>query len=123
MPGRLELCAFFAGLCATLLLGYWGIQHNDHGERLRFEQEAKGAVHAIELRLRGYHEVLRGIGALFDVPRETTREDFRAFVRSLDLKGRYPGVETLSFSRYVRGEERAAFDATRRSRGVLGGFP
>ncbi len=116
LPGRIELGALFFGLLFTLFLVYWAVQHNEHSESLRFKEQASDAAHAIDLRLRGYEEMVRGVGALFDVPREVTRTDFSAYVRSLDLRRRYPGVESLSFARYIREEDKAAFERQRATR-------
>src|SRR5688500_12883108 len=96
-PGWLELGALLCGIVASLVLGYWGVQHNNYGEHLRFDNEANDAAHAIHLRLRGYEEMLRGVGALLEVPRDTPRADFAAYLRTLELEARYPGLHTLSF--------------------------
>ena len=116
LPGLIELGAFVFGLLVSLFLVYWAVQHNEHGESLRFKQQARDAAHAVDLRLRGYEEMVRGVGALFDVPREVTRSDFSAYVGSLDLRRRYPGVESLSFARYIREEDKAAFERQRAMR-------
>jgi PAS domain S-box-containing protein len=112
--------AFLFGLLVSAFLIYWAVQHNEHGENLRFKQQARDAAHAIDLRLRGYEEMVRGVGALFDVPREVTASDFSAYVGSLDLRRRYPGVESLSFARYIREEDKAAFERHRASRSTDG---
>ena len=104
----LQLGAFVCGVMFSLFLCYWAIQRNDFEQDLRFEKDAYSATHAIEIRLRSYEEMLRGLGALFDASNDTAREDFRAYVRSLDLPARYPGVQSLSFARYVRHAGRDA---------------
>ncbi|MDB5865992.1 MAG: sensor hybrid histidine kinase [Betaproteobacteria bacterium] len=104
----LQCGAFACGLVFSAFLCYWAIQRNDFEEDLRFETDARNAAHAIEIRIRSYEEMLRGIAALFDASGETTRANFDAYIKSLAVVGRYPGVQSLSFARYVQHERRGA---------------
>ncbi|HEX2829077.1 MAG TPA: ATP-binding protein [Burkholderiales bacterium] len=100
----LEAAAFVIGLAFSAFLAYWAIQRNEVDDERRFESDAQSASHAIELRIRSYEEMLRGLAALFDASGETTRESFHAYVQSLRVVGRYPGVQSLSFGRYLQHE-------------------
>src|SRR5688572_15767137 len=100
----LEAAAFVCGLAFSAFLAYWAIQRNDVEQERRFESDAQTAVHAIEIRIRSYEEMLRGLAALFDASGDTTRESFQAYVQSLRVVGRYPGVQSLSFARYTQHE-------------------
>jgi PAS domain S-box-containing protein len=112
-PGVLQCGAFVCGLIFSAFLGYWAIQRNDFEENLRFDTDARNAAHAIEIRIRSYEEMLRGIAALFDASGEPTRANFDAYIKSLAVVGRYPGVQSLSFARYVQHEHRHEAGAAR----------
>jgi len=58
-------------------------------------------------------EVLRGLQGLFlqAGERPVSRDEFRRYADQLNLDGRYPGIQALSFTRYLRGEQLAAFEA------------
>jgi PAS domain S-box-containing protein len=117
--GVLQCGAFVCGLLFSVFLGYWAIQRNDFEEDLRFETEARNAAHAIEIRIRSYEEMLRGIAALFDASGETTRANFDAYIKSLAVVSRYPGVQSLSFARYVQHERRHEAAAAREGDGAF----
>jgi PAS domain S-box-containing protein len=110
----LQCGAFVCGLIFSAFLGYWAIQRNDFEENLRFDTDARNAAHAIEIRIRSYEEMLRGIAALFDASGETTRANFDAYIKSLAVVGRYPGVQSLSFARYIQHERRHEAAAARK---------
>ncbi len=93
------------GLVLSACLAWWAIQKNEFDSSRRFEADARNAAHSIEIRLRTYEEMLRGLAALFDTSNETTREGFHAYAQSLDLPSRYPGVQSLSFARYVQADQ------------------
>jgi two-component system sensor histidine kinase/response regulator len=106
MSAALQAAAFVCGIFFSIFLCYWAIQRNDFEEDLRFETDASTAAHAVELRMLGYAEMLRGLAAFFDTSEHVTAGDFHTYVKSLDLRARYPGVQTLTFAEYVPHEQR-----------------
>ena len=102
VPGWIELGAFLCGIVASLLLGYWALQHNNYQETLRFEHEAHDAAHAVEIRLRAHEEMLRGAAAMLVRADNVTSEDLRAYVNTLDVAARYPGLRSLEIARETR---------------------
>ncbi|HEX2830426.1 MAG TPA: CHASE domain-containing protein [Burkholderiales bacterium] len=79
--------------------------------RSRFEREASEAKGLIEVRIHFYADILYGLRALFATQPNVSRLDFHRYVRSLDLKQRYPGFDLVNFAAYVPGRERARFEA------------
>ncbi len=107
----LQTGAFICGLIFSAFLCYWAIQRNDFEQDLRFESDAGTAAHSVEMRLLGYAEMLRGLAALFEARHESagvTREEFQSYVKSLQVSSRYPGMQWLTYARYVPHERRAA---------------
>jgi signal transduction histidine kinase len=71
--------------------------------REQFVADAQETRNRIEMRLRTYVEVVRDGTALLAASNETHLAEFRAFVKRLDLPGRYPGIAGIGFAQHVEG--------------------
>jgi PAS domain S-box-containing protein len=98
--------AFLCGLLFSAFLAYWAIQRNDFDQELRFENNAQDAAHAVELRMRSYEEMLRGLAAMFEAVGETSRQGFDDYIDSLRVVERYPALQAITYGRYTRHEDR-----------------
>ena len=78
--------------------------------RLRFERQASDASAVIESRLHFYADILYGLRALFTSQGPVSRLQFHSFIESLDLKHRYPGVDSLNFAAYVPARDKQRFE-------------
>ena len=94
-------------------------------ERTRFIQEARAFSDALSQRIEGNTEVVYGLRGLFTVNPNLTRAEFDRVASNLDVGTRFPGVRNLSFTRWVPGAERAAYEARVRADTSLSpqGFP
>ncbi|WP_426304096.1 EAL domain-containing protein [Acidovorax facilis] len=79
--------------------------------RARFMQEARGFADALSQRIEGHTEVVNGLRGLFTANPHLTRLEFERAASDLEVGQRYPGVRNLSFTRWVPGAERAAYEA------------
>src|SRR3989344_2361429 len=79
--------------------------------RARFMQEARGVADALSQRIEGHTEVVNGLRGLFTANPHLTRLEFERAASDLEVGQRYPGVRNLSFTRWVPGAERAAYEA------------
>ena len=97
----------------------------EHVARLRFEREANNANAVIEDRLRSYSDVLYALRALFASEGPVDRLRFHRFVKSLDLKHRYPGFISMNYAAHVPARNKASFEeAVRRDTSLEpGGYP
>jgi PAS domain S-box-containing protein len=93
--------------------------------RLRFERQAGDAKGIIEGRVHSYAQILYALRALFASQPTVTRAEFRGFVEGLDLRGRYPGFDSVNFARYVTQEDAKRFEEEVRRDTSLepGGYP
>lgn len=92
-------------------------EHQEYFERRVAEAQGVLAQH-----LRMNLEVLRGLQALFTQAgeRPVSREEFRRYAGHLNLEGRYPGIRALSFTRYLHGDQLAAYEAGIRQNPAVG---
>ena len=77
----------------------------------RFQQEARAFADALGQRIEGHTEVVNGLRGLFIANPRLTRAEFERAASDLDVGQRYAGVRNLSFTRWVPGAERAAYEA------------
>src|SRR5438874_11852603 len=81
------------------LLAWQLAQRYDALERgARFHLESEEVRRAVAFRMEAYVSALQQARGLFGGAHEVTREEFRAYVRSMDLAARYPGALAVGFA-------------------------
>ncbi len=102
-----------AGLC--LLLSAWLTQRQAISvaqiENARFIQETRAFTDALRQRIAGHTEIVSGLRSLFSANPHLSRLDFERAASELEVGQRYPGVRTLSFTRWVQAADKAAYEA------------
>jgi signal transduction histidine kinase len=98
------------GVPASILLFALFQDAVDDSARLRFERYASDTKHVIEARVKSYADILHGLGALFTDQRPVNRLQFHRFVKSLDLKRRYPGFDVVNYAIYVPARGKRLFE-------------
>ena len=83
----------------------------------RFRLEAEEVRRAIAFRMETYVSALQQARGLFAGTHEVTRDEFRAYVRNMDLDTRYPGVLAIGFTRRVPPDAKRAFEEEVRREG------
>src|SRR6266436_9709892 len=82
----------------------------ENAARLRFERQASDAKCIIDDRIHFYADILFGLKALFGTHSPVTRLQFHNFVKSLDLKNRYPGFDVVNYALYVPAKDKRRFE-------------
>ena len=80
-------------------------------EEARFTQETRAFSDALSQRIAGHTEVGNGLRGLFTANPRLSRLDFERAASEMEVGQRYPGVRNLSFTRWVPGPEREAYEA------------
>ena len=109
------LAVGFAGLAVTAAISLTHLRSAQALAQLRFSQSAEAFSTALAQRLDSYTEIAFGLRGLFIINPALTRRDFVQAVERLDIGNRHPEIKNLAFTRYVRGTEKAAFEARVRS--------
>lgn len=86
-------------------------------DRARFQELVSDAEQKVRARMAAYEEAVRAGVALFAADPELTRDEFRRFVETLDVK-RYPGFSGIGVSFPVQRGAEEAFKKFAASRGV-----
>ena len=76
--------------------------------RDRFEARSDDVRDAIVERMRACEGLVRGAAGLFAASTEVTRNDWRAYVRTLRVAERWYGIQFVGYNVRVRSDERAA---------------
>jgi signal transduction histidine kinase len=64
---------------------------------------------AIVRRLRSYEDILFGVAGLYQASEHVTPEQFDLYGDSLNIKERFPALQTINFAQYVTRDEFAEF--------------
>ncbi|MCM2324791.1 MAG: CHASE domain-containing protein, partial [Oligoflexia bacterium] len=80
----------------------------------RFEQRSRVIQDAISYGMNSYVNLLVHSAGVFVASRDVSREEFRNFVRSIQLRERYPGIQGIGYVPIVKAKELASH--TRRAR-------
>jgi signal transduction histidine kinase len=67
----------------------------------RFRGMARAAQYTIDARIKRYSDVLRGTAGLFHANPGTGPDEFRQYVKRLDTRRNFPGIEVINFARVV----------------------
>jgi PAS domain S-box-containing protein len=111
------LLVLVVGLLLTL--GVWQRSRAQHERSVEdyFEFRSREAMLRIEDRLHYYQQSLLATRGLFGASESVRRAEFARFVASLDLAGRYPGLQGIGFALLVPAAGRARHVAQVRGEG------
>lgn len=115
----LALGVLTLALAATVTVYSLCQQFVDREARLRFENDSRSVEQQIAVRVRLYTDVLVTMRALFGEDDQVTRQKFHDFVDGLDLRGRYPGFQTLNYAFFVRAADVETFVAAQRKDAIF----
>ncbi|GLK87755.1 response regulator [Pseudomonas turukhanskensis] len=101
-----------AGLGALVVWQWQELEANSRREQeQRFSIAVDDVQQSITERMRAYEMVLRGMAGLLAGSDQVSAEEWMRATDQLQLQDRYPGIQAVSWVRYVRGPELAAFVA------------
>jgi signal transduction histidine kinase/CHASE1-domain containing sensor protein len=108
---------FAFGLFVTAIL--WAIANLYVRERDEFRRRSEilRANRAIVGRLDDQVALLRHTAAMFDTQRDVTPKEFHAFVRAIEVSGRYPGIQGIGYAARVPAAQRSEFERRVRAEG------
>lgn len=106
-----------AAACALSVAAAWYVSMTTKAQseaklsadQTKFQTDAEKTRQQIEFRLNAYVEVVRAAAALIAASSEISGAEFRAFVRGLQLRERYPGMVGIGFAPRVVGRNLRQF--------------
>lgn len=83
----------------------------------RFDEAVQDGTLVLQQRLDMYQAMLLGTRGLFSSSQKVERDEFHAYVESLELRRRYPGILGIGFTQWLRPEQLEAHTAEVRAEG------
>ena len=80
-------------LCATLWAWYATRDAVEEKARLLFDFRVQETENAILKRMNDYKQVLRGAAGLFAASQKVDRDEWKAYIGSLNIEERYPAFK------------------------------
>ena len=95
-------------LCATLWAWYATRDAAEEKAHLLFDFRVQETENAILKRMQDYEQVLRGAAGLFAASQKVDRDEWKAYIGSLDIEERYPGIQGIGFAPRIPSDQKAA---------------
>ena len=102
------------GVIASAAVWRFAESKLERDARAAFNEVIRDAAETVELRLRGFYDILYGLRGLFGAIDYVTPQTFTRFVDSTELERRYPGFRTFTYSTRVLQQDREEFEARMR---------
>ena len=106
-----------AGLVTTAVIAVLVVRDQHTAQNRADAGDVDEIVRAIDARVRGAVEILYGVRGLLVRADAVTPVDFERYITSLDVAGRHPGLQSLSFSSIVTPADKTAFEREMRKAG------
>ncbi|MDX2221006.1 MAG: EAL domain-containing protein [Burkholderiales bacterium] len=125
LASRQALWLLAGGLLLALIMWSLTARFVAQSTAQEFEREAATAAGLVERRFARYSDLLYGVHGLFGDRDDVSRLGFHRYVSALDLRNRFPGVQSMQYVQRVAPEEVGAFEkAVRADRTVQAeGYP
>ena len=82
---------------------------SEEAQQERFDLAVDGIEQSVRDRMRAYEMVLRGMSGLLAGSSEVSDDEWQRATEQLLLQERYPGIQALSWGRYLQGATLAPF--------------
>ena len=94
--------------CLTITYLSWKSAQNNATQVLQtqFNTQVRRVVDDINMRMKTYEQVMRGVDGLFAHADVVKRDEFQAYVAKLKLKESYPGIQSIHFVQLVTHAEK-----------------
>ncbi|MBL0698909.1 CHASE domain-containing protein [Comamonas sp. JC664] len=112
--------AVLVGLLVTAAAASYVWQSLQERRQRRFDDVAGDGTLSLQQGLDLYQALLLGVHGLFASSQHVDRNEFGAYVNSLELPRRYPGLQVIGFAEWLRPEDLARHTAEIRATGLPG---
>lgn len=96
-------------LALTAFAWYFQLQSSSVRREIAFTETVRAMQSDIRRRIETYVNALRNVSALFSASDSVQRDEFHAYIGSVGLFQRYPGIKGVGFIRRVRSHDLGAY--------------
>ncbi len=115
---RASLWLLLVLLLLTVAISWFIQRQSLRYSALAFDAQINELEHSLGLCLRDNEELLLGAKGLYQASQTVEREEFHNYINSLDVAHRYPGMQSLGYSKWIAQNEVAALTQNIRDQGV-----
>ena len=101
------ILTLFWGILISILIGYYSYKTNIEKEQIRFDALTKNIINDIYNRMDTYREVLYSGVGFFKASEHVSRDEWHTFVKTLQIKRYFPGIQGIGYSVVLREDELA----------------
>lgn len=105
------------GFVLTGLAYYTVRSDSEQAAQTRFDFRNEEVSNSIERRMNAYTQSLLGGLGLMRASNRVSRDEWRVYVETLDLQRRFPGIQGIGFSEWVKPDRRPYYEAQIRAQG------
>lgn len=105
--------AFGVLLLSLVLTGFawhYTTKAVERNAKIKFERQVSEANDSLHFRIQTYMNALRASQGVFAASKSIERDEWRAYVKSLNLYNLYPGINGIGFIRYVPHSRKADYE-------------
>jgi PAS domain S-box-containing protein len=105
LPSPIAWAVLLIALVASA--GVWLIasKHSELEARKRFDDDVARITSALSERMQIYEDVLHGAAGLFAASQTVKRKEWHAYLESVSIEKRFPGIDGVGFVAYVLREQ------------------
>ena len=103
----LPLLVLLTGFTITYYIQRQALNTAHQSHQNNFDYQTREITLRIEQRLAAYEQVLIGTKGLFASSKVVTREEFRNYIKNLNLENLFPGIQGVGFSLIIQPSEKA----------------
>jgi diguanylate cyclase (GGDEF)-like protein len=100
---------FSLSLCITFIAWTITSKSNQNHSHDLFTFEVAQTLQAIEQRMQGYQQILRGGIGLFKASIDVSRQEFYDYVTNLEVEKRWPGIQGIGYAVMLTPDEKKDF--------------
>ena len=100
---------FSLSLCITFIAWTITSKSNQNHSHDLFTFEVAQTLQAIEQRMQGYQQILRGGIGLFKSSKHVSRQEFYDYVTNLEVEKRWPGIQGIGYAVMLTPDEKKDF--------------
>jgi diguanylate cyclase (GGDEF)-like protein len=110
---------FSLSLSITFIAWTLTSQSNQSHRQDLFKFEVTQTLQAIEQRMQGYEQILRGAIGLFKASTHVNRQEFHDYVTNLEVDKHWPGIQGVGYAVMLKPNEKDQFINTLQQEGFI----
>jgi len=107
LPSPVAVLALLLGLTVTWVAWRTAGHEERRDAQTLFEERVSDVRNAVKEQMNAYDQVLRGAAGFYYGAQSISRQEWRAYVESLQIERNYPGIQALGFIQYVPAAEKS----------------